>query len=69
MSILQTIECDVRGCGAVFTELGENTGFPGWGHIQGIYEKQDNGQIRDCAHICPACKEKLMTFLNEGVLN
>lgn len=64
--ILRTIKCDVNGCGASFQEEDENAGFQGWGHIKGVFEKDDNGNIRDTAYLCPDCLKKAMVFLNEG---
>lgn len=64
MSILRKIKCDVKGCPSYYTERGENLGFPGWGHINGVHEKLENGQIRETAHICPKCRKKIILFLN-----
>lgn len=48
--ILQTIKCSVKGCLHTHTEEKPNTGFPGWGDVGGIVNKE-TGEERP--HLCP----------------
>lgn len=60
MTILRTIQCNF--CPAVFKEEGYNKGFPGWGHVSGLYNPETG---EDTAHYCPECKKKISDLLNK----
>jgi len=50
MTTLRTIHCDVKACEECHVEGKFNEGFPGWGEIQGLIDK-DTGNTK--AHLCP----------------
>jgi len=62
--ILRTIYCSVHRCPRVYTEKKFNEGFPGWGHINGIYNDQTE---EDIAHLCPDHLEKIKGVLNNDL--
>ena len=57
MAILRTIRCDV--CGKEEREAGENTGWPGWGGLQGIVF---NGVANP--NLCPDDLRKTAAFVD-----
>jgi hypothetical protein len=61
MSIQRTIKCNF--CTASFSEQGFNLGFPGWGHIVGLINKETG---EDTAHVCPDCMKRLVNILNNN---
>ena len=61
--IEKTVHCEK--CKKTLTVIGDNTGYPGWGHIAGLYNP-DTGE--EMAHVCPECKEMLRQWLNGGEL-
>jgi len=59
--ILRTIHCSVKGCPACKVEEGPNRGWPGWGHVVGLFDDQTGDQT---AHLCPAHMEAIKKLLN-----
>lgn len=59
--ILQTVVCDVKGCGHRATETAENGGWPGWGHVSGLVDDKSGRLV---CHLCPSCMRKLVPILN-----
>jgi len=62
--ILSTIYCDMPGCNHSQCEIGEGSGFPGWGHVVGLVNAETG---RETAHICPECKQKIKEVLENGM--
>lgn len=59
--ILKTIKCSVEGCLHTFTEAKPNMGFPSWGHVVGIQNKETD---EDQAHLCPDHLTIVKSILN-----
>lgn len=63
--ILRTIKCSVKGCSQAYTEKTSNSGFPGWGHISGVYNDKTDEYV---AHLCPShLKIVIIKLLNAGM--
>jgi len=58
MAIKRTIECDV--CGATEIEQAPETGWQGWGAIQGVAL---DGVANP--NLCPSCLGKVMQYVDE----
>lgn len=59
--ILQTIKCSAKNCENEYTEKRFNEGFPGWGHIQGVEDKETG---ENTAHLCPKHLQIARRLLN-----
>ncbi len=57
---LGIIKCDVKDCPHRHEEENFNQGFPGWGHVSGLFN-DDTGS--DEAHLCPYHMEYIKRFL------
>ena len=60
MAEVRTVYCDVPGCKEQFQEMVYGQGFPGWGAIQGI-QNRETGTVQFM--LCPECLNRVKKFV------
>jgi len=61
----RTVQCDIEGCEANFTEEKYGSGFPGWVHVVGISNEPPNPRHIPEMHVCPRHALDLANAIDE----